>query len=147
LWYNLLVSITVPKKEKSKMAKQHFYLMIADVTGDTRIMVSWDPEDPNSVEEMKAKFNELKRKGYIFYECEGFEGNYTTKGAPVKNFVPAVGQLIGEPYFDDLEYSESEEVILTGTMNETEETSFFDPNETSLKDGSTYGAAKMLSGG
>jgi hypothetical protein len=129
------------------MAKQKFYLMIADFTGDTRLMITWDPQDPKSVAEVKARFAELKAKGYIFYECEGFEGEYKPKGMPMKQLDETVGRVIAEQYFDDLEFSQKEEVILTNVKNPTEETSVIDPVEDVLQNGTTLGAMKMPSGG
>lgn len=125
-----------------KMTKQKFYLMVADVTGDTRIMIEWDPKNPKSVEEMQNRFTELKNKGYIFFECEGFEGEYKTKGMPVKTFNESTGRLVGEQYFENMEHCSKEEVILTKTVKDTEANKEFDPEKNEPKDESTYGAVK-----
>lgn len=143
-------------KEGIEMAKKQIYLMVADVTGDTRMVLEWDPKNPEDVKEMKARFLEYRKKGYIFYECKGFLGKYKPKGKPVKDFDKSTKVLIGEKHFDDLKKIlkdgesasfKAEEVILTDTVSDTEETVMFDPETEEPKDGTTYGAVNMVSGG
>lgn len=139
------------------MEKKRIYLMIPDQTGDTRMMLEWDPNDPESVKEMKARFLEYRKKGYLFYECKGFLGKYKPKGKPVKEFDKSVKRLLGEKHFDDLKETLTEvspsskvteqEVILTETVKHTEEMEIVHPENEELKDGATYGVAPVVSGG
>ena len=138
------------------MTKKRIYLMIPDQTGDTRMMLEWDPSDPESVKEMKARFTEYRKKGYLFYECKGFLGKYKPKGKPVKTFDSSAKRLLGEKHFDDLKETLMEkpaqkiieqEVMLTDIVAQTEEMEIVHPETDELKDGATYGAAPVVSGG
>lgn len=131
------------------------YLMIADTSGDTRVTLEWDPKDPESVKEMKSRFLEYRKKGYLFYKCKGFLGKYKPKGKPVKEFEKTAKKLIGEKHFDDLkailkeenDKLKVEEVILTETVKETEENDVINIENEEFEDEATYGVLPTVSGG
>ena len=58
--------------------------------GDSKLL--WDPEKPESVEQARIKFDELKRKGYLGYAVLG-----KGKGALIREFDPAAGEIIMAP--------------------------------------------------
>lgn len=45
--------------------ENHSMLAIMDETGDSRIQ--WDKSDPSQVAKARARFDELKKKGYMAY--------------------------------------------------------------------------------
>lgn len=138
------------------MDKKRVYVLIADESGDTRIMIEWTPGDRQSELEAKTRFMDYRKKGYLFYECKGFLGKYKPKGKPVKSFDTSSKRLVGEKHFDDLKEILSEEetssvkveeVILTQTVSDTEEMEIFNPETEDLTDGATYGSTPTIMGG
>ena len=61
-----------------------------DVTGDLKI--SWDPDKPEDVKNAKAHFDDLKKKGHIFYTVSRFG----KKKDKVDQFDPEAGKLVCE---------------------------------------------------
>jgi hypothetical protein len=59
--------------------------------GDTRIQ--WDPDDPNSVEQARRTFNELKKKGYAAFRVNR-KGD---KGETMKEFDPEALSITMSP--------------------------------------------------
>ena len=57
--------------------------------------VKWDKDDESSVEKAKAKFKELKDKGYKMFKS--VSTTVTSKGEEVKEFDPAEEQYIAVP--------------------------------------------------
>jgi hypothetical protein len=55
------------------------------------IVVEWDPDDSESVEQAKSEWKRLKRDGYEFYEVA------QAKGKRVKQFSKKRGKVIAAP--------------------------------------------------
>jgi hypothetical protein len=62
-------------------------LRILGPDGDTR--VTWDPAAPEDVAEMRRRFDEIIREGYLVFELEPG----SKEGRQVKTFDPEVGEL------------------------------------------------------
>lgn len=133
-------------KEKTNIELHHCYLLIPDTTGDTRIMLSWDPTNPKAVAEMKKKFEELRNDNYLITECKGFLGRYKPKGEPLTTFPENKNKLIAEKIITEKTDIEVQEVILSKVEKETEENELYNSEETP-KNGSTYGVTETISGG
>jgi len=61
-----------------------------DTTGDFKI--TWDPTNPKDVENAREHFNDLKKKGHIFFRIES-DGK---KGSKIKKFEDGLGEAICE---------------------------------------------------
>lgn len=66
-------------------------LSTLDHTGDTRIQ--WDPENPRQVEEARAKFREMQKKGYAAFAVDKKNG----KGQSLAEFDPMEERVIFIP--------------------------------------------------
>lgn len=64
-------------------------MRVMDQSGDEKI--EWDPADKESTDKAKSKFDDLKKKGYDFYEVAD------AKGKAVKKFSKKLGKLIAAP--------------------------------------------------
>lgn len=53
--------------------------------------VEWNPEDEASVKKAKAEYDDLKKKGYEFFEVED------AKGKRVKRWSKKLGKVIATP--------------------------------------------------
>lgn len=71
-----------------EVATQVNELCVMDRTGDTRMQ--WDPADPAQVGKARARFDELKKKGYAAYTVNA-KGN---KGTVIDNFDPGAERII-----------------------------------------------------
>lgn len=64
-------------------------MQILDTTGDET--VEWNPEDTESVTAAQSRFDDLKAKGYRFYEA------VKAKGKEITAFDPSLGSIIAAP--------------------------------------------------
>lgn len=63
-------------------------LHMPDETGDSRIQ--WDQADPEQVAKAEAKFNELKKVGYLAYKL----GKRGDRGEVIDKFDPTIERII-----------------------------------------------------
>lgn len=68
--------------------KDYGMLAIMDDTGDTR--VQWDKSDPQQVAKARARFDELKKKGYMAYSVNS-KGD---QGSVMSNFDASAERII-----------------------------------------------------
>jgi hypothetical protein len=61
------------------------------LTSDGDETLTWDPVDQASTEQARAKFEELQKAGYEFFEAA------ETRGKRVTLFTPGLGRLIAAP--------------------------------------------------
>jgi hypothetical protein len=80
--FALGVRIVVPDKEVVMGM-----LRILGPNGDTR--VSWSPNDADSVESVRRRFDEIIAEGYLVFELN----EQTKEGEQVKTFDPTVREL------------------------------------------------------
>lgn len=66
-------------------------LSTLDHTGDTRIQ--WDPSNPRQVEEARAKFREMQKKGYAAFGVD----KTNSKGQSLPEFDPMEERIIFIP--------------------------------------------------
>lgn len=64
-------------------------MTILNRTGDETL--EWDPAHQESIDTAQAKFDDLKKQGYNFYET------VETRGKQVTKFDPKAGKLIAAP--------------------------------------------------
>lgn len=118
------------------------YLSYQSYAGDTSMKLSWDPENPESVEKQRQIFQHLKKQGYIFFKCEKTPDGYEHKGDIVSEFSPELQKLLADIDLSNIKVEEMDrtgEEILNGE--------FIDPEEEELQDGDNVHAAQMPSGG
>lgn len=66
-------------------------LIVLDHTGDTKIV--WDSDRPVEVEEARATFDRLRKKGYMAYKVD----KKGEKGEVIREFDPDAEKLILAP--------------------------------------------------
>lgn len=62
-------------------------LRILGPSGDTR--VAWDPADVDGVEDVRRRFDEIIREGYLVFELDP----HTKEGTQVRSFEPSAREL------------------------------------------------------
>lgn len=67
-------------------------LQVMDPSGDTRHI--WDRTKEAEVSAIKTLWNELKKKGYMFYRVLGRDGD---KGEQMRDFDPTAERMIAAP--------------------------------------------------
>lgn len=66
-------------------------LCVMDATGDTKRI--WDPNNPDEVEDARASFDRLKKKGYVAYKVN----EAGDKGEVIREFDASAGKIIMAP--------------------------------------------------
>jgi len=74
----------------AKSPKTHV-LRILDAQGDTQL--SFDPQNPNEVEEVETRFRELMERGFTAFDVS------TRPGRVMKTFDPHASETIVTPRF------------------------------------------------
>jgi hypothetical protein len=62
-------------------------LRILGQSGDTR--VTWEPADLSSVDEVRRRFDEIVREGYLVFELD----EQTREGVQIRTFDPHASEL------------------------------------------------------
>ncbi len=62
-------------------------LRILGPSGDTR--VAWDPTDVDEIADVRRRFDEIIREGYLVFELD----EHTKEGTQVRTFDPSVREL------------------------------------------------------
>ncbi len=72
-----------------EVKEDHSVFEIMGRNGDTKH--TWDPENPEEVEQAKELFNYLKDKGFGIFKMKRFGG----RGERMPEFDPSIGRMIG----------------------------------------------------
>lgn len=123
--------------------KKTIILSYQSYAGDTSMKLSWDPDNPESVEKQKKIFQHLKKQGYIFFKVKYTPEGYEHKGDIVNEFSPELKKLLADIDTSELEIEELERK----DDNDTLEGDLIDPETEELEDGEEVHGAPMPSGG
>lgn len=75
------------------MSKSEVFISIQDFSGDTKLKLSWDKNDKDSIKQAREEFIRLKQSGYTIFSVKKILGLFPTKGKEIKRYDPKIGSI------------------------------------------------------